>query len=543
MPAYPDTTNRTLIAGEPVRTGTAGVYRRLVSGPGEPHQRRLELAPDAISGGTRRSLLRFLQCTDLHIVDWQSPGRFEFAQRYAGTGPIDVLLPSYRPHESLQLHAVAAMLGTASRIGPSPLTGAPLQFLLCTGDYVDNMQENELAWWLALIEGREVRPGSGDRMRDGVATASWNDPAYWCPEPWRDHYKEAWGFPTLPGLLEEARRTFISPGPGLPWLACRGNHDLLLDGTAPANPAYQHVVTGAVKARLMGRPVIDRERDLDLFIRRPEAFLTGPATVIVPDRRRCLYEVRDWIQAHASAGGQPSGHGFMPGNLTDGTAYYVDDRYPGVRLIMLDTVNPGGHYIGSIDAAQHRWLAERLIEVHSGYWDSKGVPVASTNADRIVILVSHHGLSTLTNDRLAPDEIGGPPRVLAPELLATLHRFPNLALWVNGHTHQNRVRPRPDPSGHGHGFWEVTTSSQIDWPCQTRLFDIVDNGNGALSLFTTMVDHAAPITAADGDGFWRLAAIHRELAANDPNAGSASANAGTLLDRNVELVVRSPLHK
>jgi hypothetical protein len=47
--------------------------------------------------------------------------------------------------------------------------------------------------------------------------------------------------------------------------------------------------------------------------------------------------------------------------------------------------------------------------------------------------------------------------------------------------------------------------------------------------------------AVDGDGFWHLAARHRELAANDPDAGSRSANAGTLLDRNVELVVRSPL--
>jgi hypothetical protein len=68
----------------------------------------------------------------------------------------------------------------------------------------------------------------------------------------------------------------------------------------------------------------------------------------------------------------------------------------------------------------------------------------------------------------------------------------------------------------------------------------VDNGNGTVSLFTNLVDHAAPAAAADADGFWRLASRHRELAANDPDAGSRSANAGTLLDRNVELVARSP---
>jgi metallophosphoesterase (TIGR03767 family) len=542
MTVHPDTTQQTLIAGEPIRVGTIGAYRPLALGPGEPHRRRLDLAPGASPGGTRRSLLRFLQCTDVHLVDWQSPGRFEFAQRYFGTGPIDVLLPSYRPQECLQQHAVAAMLGTVSRLGPSPLTGAPLQFFLCTGDYVDNMQENELSWWLALMAGREVRPGSGDRMRDGVATAAWNDPAYWCPEPWPDHYKEAWGFPALPGLLEETRKPFLSPGADLPWLAGRGNHDLLLAGTAPPSPAYRRLVTGAVKARLLAREVTDRERELDQFIRRPEAFLSGPAALITPDPRRALYEVQDWLQAHAAADGQPEGHGFTPDNLVGGTAYYVDDRFPGIRLIMLDTVNPGGHYTGSIDAAQHRWLEARLIEAHAGYWGAGGGRIVTGKSDRLVILISHHGLTTLTNDRLAPEEIGGPPRVLAAELRATLHRFPNLVLWINGHTHENRVRARPDPASPGHGFWEVTTSSQIDWPCQTRLFEVVDNGNGTLSLFTTMVDHAAPTMAGDGDGFWRLAARHRELAANDPDAGSRSANAGTVLDRNVELVVRSPLN-
>jgi hypothetical protein len=56
-----------------------------------------------------------------------------------------------------------------------------------------------------------------------------------------------------------------------------------------------------------------------------------------------------------------------------------------------------------------------------------------------------------------------------------------------------------------------------------------------------MVDHAAPIEPGDGEGCLRHAALHRELAANDPFAGERSGLQGRPLDRNVELVVRSPL--
>jgi hypothetical protein len=255
---------------------------------------------------------------------------------------------------------------------------------------------------------------------------------------------------------------------------------------------------------------------LDLVIAYPEALLAGPATTVTPDPDRRTYSCGQFVQALAQAGGEPSGHGFTSQNVASGTAYYVDDRYPPVRLIALDTVNPGGHYQGSIGAAQLAWLEKRLAEVHSRYRDVRGRTVATGHADRLVVILSHHGLPTLTNDRVAAEGENDLPRVLGPELEATLHRFPNVILWVNGHTHRSAVRPRPDPKGWSAGFWEVTTASLIGWPCQARLVEIVANGNGTLSLLCTMVDHAAPPDPAWADGLWQLAAIHRELAANDP---------------------------
>jgi metallophosphoesterase (TIGR03767 family) len=397
-----------------------------------------------------------------------------------------------------------------------------------------------MAWWLDLVAGGEVRPGSGTRTGEGTASAAWNDPAYWCPEPVPDRFKAGWGFPTVPGLLAEAARPIRSKGVDIPWLTCRGNHDLLIDGTAVPTLTYRRIVTSAVKARLLGRTFVDAETDLDLFIRQPETFLIGPAVLVAPDSSRGLYSGEEWLAAQYGAVGLPRGHGFGPNNLAKHTAYYVNDEFRGIRLIILDTVNPGGNFTGSIDAEQRDWLEQSLIEAHAAYFDHSGTQIGTGLADRAVLVVSHHNLNSLRNTRLAAFELGGRPRVLAAEIAALLHRFPNVAAWINGHTHVNAVVPRPDPSGRTAGFWEVTTCSQIDWPGQTRLFEIIDNDNGTLSIITTMVDHAAPIRPADGEGYLRLASLHRELATNDPFSGAKRGAHGTELDRNVELLVRSP---
>jgi hypothetical protein len=116
-----------------------------------------------------------------------------------------------------------------------------------------------------------------------------------------------------------------------------------------------------------------------------------------------------------------------------------------------------------------------------------------------------------------------------------LHRFPNVVAWLNGHTHEHRIVPRPDPAGRTSGFWEITTGSIMDWPVQGRLVELVQDGDGSLSVFCTIVDHAAPPDPTAADAAWRLASIHRELAANDPFLGDERGPRGSPSDRNVEL--------
>ena len=83
----------------------------------------------------------------------------------------------------------------------------------------------------------------------------------------------------------------------------------------------------------------------------------------------------------------------------------------------------------------------------------------------------------------------------------------------------------------------MSTGAIADWPVQSRLVELVDSGNGTLSAFATLVDHSAPPDPTDAEGLWRLASIHREVAANDPYSGTGSIAAGESTDRNVELVV------
>ena len=549
------TTSRTLRRGEPGGQGTDGIYYGLASGPGEPHLRRLDLAPGVPPAGRHASLLQFVYITDIHVLDAASPGRFEFADRFYGPAPLHVLTPAYRPQEILQLHAVEAMLRTTNAIAASPITGAPVRFLLCTGDYTDNAQFNELRWAATLLQGGTITPGSGmakaqaagsadiqglgERPYEGVASAGWGDPAYWHPDQYVDEYKRRWGFPTHPGLLDDAYRPFTARGVARPWLTLGGNHDALIQGTARSNPTFERMLTGDRKARAFPEG-FDLLGSLDSYIARPESFLSGPTTAVRSDPSRRTYSRREFVQAFLDADGAPIGHGFSAANLDGGTGYYVVDAYTPLRLIALDTVNRGGHYEGSVGAAQLAWLEERLSEVHARYWDARGHAVESGHEDRLVVILSHHPLATLVNDLAAPDGSNDLPRILGPEVEQMLHRFPNVILWVNGHTHRNAVRPHPDPAGRTVGFWEVTTSSLLDWPCQARLVEIAANNDDTLSIFCTMVDHAAPADPAAAESVWRLAALHRELAANDPHAGIAAGGGGDATDRNVELVLPAP---
>lgn len=536
---------RTIHRAAPMGRGTDSTYYRLAYGYPEPRLRRLELAPDAPDPERRTSLVHFAQITDLHLVDTQSPGRFEFMEQfYGGPDILHLVLPACRPQETLVAHACEMIIRALNRAGASEATGAPLQFVISTGDNTDNAQRNELDWFTTILTGGEVAVNSGGPEYEGVQSPAWSDLHYWHPDPGPDRYKHHWGFPEYPGLLEEALRPFRAEGLRLPWLSCYGNHDALVLGTARHNETYERIATGSSKVRV-APPNFNPARDLPGFDAAPEAFLTSSAAAVTPDASRRPYGLGEYVAAHRACPGTPPGHGFDTSSLERGSADYVCDQ-SAARLIVLNTTNPNGYFQGSIGLPQYHWLEEQMIAAHSRYIAADGSPVTTGNRDRLVVLCTHHTLETLTNAKVAQNGSGSAPdeatRVLGAEVALLVHRFPNVILWINGHTHRTAIRARPDPAGRTAGFWEVTTPSIIDWPSQARLIEIVSNGNETLSILCTMVDHAGPPDPSAAQGIARLASIHRELAANDPHAGVNRGLGGHPEDRTVDLVIPAPFN-
>jgi hypothetical protein len=79
--------------------------------------------------------------------------------------------------------------------------------------------------------------------------------------------------------------------------------------------------------------------------------------------------------------------------------------------------------------------------------------------------------------------------VTEAELFATLHKYPNLLMWLAGHRHFNVVTayPSPDSSRPELGFWHVETASLRDFPQQFRTFEIARMSDDTVSIFTTNV--------------------------------------------------------
>ncbi len=542
----PLTTQRRLGLGAVLRPGRSAPYRAVEIGQGEPHLVRDDFGPAGPPGTAPgsglpvpgRPLLCLVHITDLQLADVQSPARFEFLNARFADPRYAEIVPVQRPHEALAAHAVDATIRTLSAVR-GPATGLPPQLAVTTGDAIDNAQWNELQSFLALFEGGVVALDSGGPDYEGVQSRCWPGDIFWRPDGpgpgGPDFFRREYGFPYHPGLLRRALHEFTATGLGLPWLSCFGNHEALNQGVGKQTPGLAAALVGGRKPAGLP-PDFDHDRALELFTDQPEAFMAGPSLAVTPDAYRRPITRRDFVDAHLRAGSLPFGHGFSERNRLDGTAYYAYDT-PAARFIALDTSCLAGGAAGCLDWDQARWLEARLGEVHSAYRGPDGGEVRTGHDDRLVILLSHHGTTTLDNGRCAHPGIAGEPALGAADLEAMLHRFPNVVLWLNGHTHTNAIRPRPDPDHPERGFWEVTTCAVADWPCQTRVVELVDHG-GYLSIVTTMVDHDTPTAPASLETTDDLAALHRELAANVPWA--VSAMAGTACDRNTDLRVGPP---
>jgi hypothetical protein len=592
--ASPDghtTVEQTVVPGPPLDPQKPD-FVTLVAGAGRPYVVRSlgAASPQPGRHGRRRSLAYFGQLTDFQLADEESPARVEFFDGGASS--------AWRPQEGFHPFAIDLSLRQMNNFLRSPVPQgnghrAALRLAVLTGDQGDNQQVNETIWVRQLVEGQLLNSNSGTtdysscpgaaraalEQRD-LAHPEQKDPAYtgvqdyddYPPDATRSYYDPdvpagRWAdWPVYAGLMDRAQRlTFTPAGLRVPSYVVNGNHDGLVQGNEDAIKTYEDIATGCFKT-FAPAPGAGGPGDPD-----PGGLLTAPigsALMAVPpdiDRR---FVSKPQMKAIFAAGSQPDGHGFAFVDPAEnaasggGAAYYAWDPLPGIRFIAIDTLSEGGvveqSSNGNIDHPQWLWLEGELQRASA--------------QNKLIVLLGHHPVRSLTSD--VPDEAAAPclgeddhppppgtnvkhdtnpgcdldkrpstPVHRGSDFVGLLGRYPHVIAYVAGHTHENNVLgfTRPD----GTGWWEINTSAVADWPQQNRLIEIMNNRDGTLSIFGTVLDHSAPLGAgpiapgpASAFGIDQLAALSRAFTYNDPQSDHSADGAPG--DRNVELVLPDP---
>ena len=118
---------------------------------------------------------------------------------------------------------------------------------------------------------------------------------------------------------------------------------------------------------------------------------------------------------------KPVGHGFSEANITNNFACYSFEpktNMPLKVIVLDDTMSDQDFEFGqqaALDTNRFNWLTNELQ--------------LGQDQDQLMIIATHEPLEVIcTNSPVSRTNV-----------LAALHTYPNLLLWICGHTHQNNI--------------------------------------------------------------------------------------------------------
>jgi metallophosphoesterase (TIGR03768 family) len=472
-------TNTLVISPSAVSNYAVYGYSAWQSGPGENEGRQF-LTPSVDTGATNQArLLSFFSMSDIHITDKESPAQVPFMGWSAPFGEGGLGANSYSPvmfDTTFHLDAAVRTINALHRL-------TPFDFGISLGDDCNSAQYNELRWFIDVMDGQYITPSSGDHL--GATNIDYQMP-----------FQAA-------GLNRS-----------IPWYDAIGNHDQMWMGIGYPTPKIQQALVGtnvlnmstntltpsASEGTGMYVGVVDGTTPYGTVIKWGLTNLYDTPPTVAADTNRHSLSVdlsspTNYINEFFNTVSSPKGHGFNLATTTTGSLAACYTFLPltnmPIKVIVLDDTcktnvmsnSPSFYGDGWVDAARFTWLTNEL---------QKG-----QDADQLMIIAAHIPIwpqadlfdttnsssfyYNLTNETFSSVETN---------LLATLHNYPNLLLWMAGHRHVNVVTPQPspDPAHPEYGFWEVETPSLRDFPRQFRTWEILRNSDNSISILTTCVD-------------------------------------------------------
>ncbi|MBN2446755.1 MAG: metallophosphoesterase [Phycisphaerae bacterium] len=370
---------------------------------------------------------RFAQLTDTHVVDEESPARI--------AGAYGLTDAAWRPHEAYSTQLLDGMVRAVNRIHAS---GRTVDFLLHTGDAVDNVQTNELAWVVDIFDGGTINPLSGpdDREPADIPTAALD--------------------PHAPFQAQGLYRNGVHGDlPTIPWYAVLGNHDVRAVGVFPiyedANGYRSAPLPLDIRPGLVLPVYLDPVSDIaygNVTLAEPgPPDLFGPPRAVVANGERRFFNKTEFVATMFATQTAPSGHGFA--DAPPARTWYSTSPVAGLRLIGLDTTDARAAYFtgfydqGAISREQFGFLRAELD--------------AAADRGEIVIVATHHPSATLSPS--AGSEIDG------ETFRALLSKHPGVVLHIAGHRHRHRVMDRGT-------YLEIETAASIDTPQEARLIEL-----------------------------------------------------------------------